>query len=82
MKKKRVYKEDVKTRHTAHWDWDYLTWEEIDHRLKETGIGEDNRISPSAKTKKRRSIFCILIGLALLIVTVLSIVIIFRSPGT
>ena len=44
MKKKpRVIQEDVKAKHTAHWDWDYLTWEEIEQRLSEAGIGEDQQ---------------------------------------
>jgi len=46
MKKKpHVIQEDVKTRHTAHWDWDYLTWDEIEYYLKETGVGEDQKIA-------------------------------------
>jgi hypothetical protein len=70
-KKLRVYQEDAKTRHTAHWDWDYLSWEEIEHRLSDAGIGEDTRPSQSAKSrKKRRSARVIWIGLGLLIVAV------------
>ena len=30
----KVFKEDVKMQHTAHWDWDYLTHAQIDARLK------------------------------------------------
>ena len=71
-KKLRVYQEDAKTRHTAHWDWDYLSWEEIEHRLNEAGIGEDTQPPQSAKSrKKRRSAHVIWIGLGLLIVAVL-----------
>ena len=41
MKKKpHVILEDVKTKHTAHWDWDYLTWKEIEQRLSEAGNAE------------------------------------------
>ncbi|MGD8291690.1 MAG: hypothetical protein PVF37_08285 [Desulfobacterales bacterium] len=80
MKKKlRVYKEDAKTRHTAHWDWDYLSWEEIENHLNEAGIGENNQPSQSAKfRKKRRFVPFIWIGLGLLIVVMLMWVAIWR----
>lgn len=73
MKKKlKVYNEDVKTRHTAHWDWDYLTWKEIEQRLEDAGIGQDSHTPRNAKpSKKRWSIYWIWIGLCLLIVAAL-----------
>jgi hypothetical protein len=78
-KKLRVYKEDAKTRHTAHWDWDYLSWEEIEKKLDEAGIGKNTQPSQSAKSrKKRRLAQMIWIGLVLLIVTVLVWVAIWR----
>jgi hypothetical protein len=72
MKKKpRVYQEDVKTRHTAHWDWDYLTWKEIERRLKEAGVEEDQAISPHRRSRKKRwSHYHIWIGFGVLIIAV------------
>mgnify|MGYP000417493669 CR=1 FL=1 len=59
MKKKlRVYQEQTKTRHTAHWDWDYLTWKEIEQRLSEAGIREDKQSVKNKKSyKKHKPIF-------------------------
>ena len=73
MKKKpHVIQEDVKTRHTAHWDWDYLTWEEIEQRLKEAGISENKQFVQNQKLRKKRQItYVVWIGLGLLIVAVL-----------
>jgi uncharacterized membrane protein YukC len=76
MKKKlRVYQEDVKTRHTAHWDWDYLTWEEIEQRLKEAGVEEDQPISNNRMSHKKQWFrHYIWIGVGLLIVAVMVLV--------
>jgi uncharacterized membrane protein YukC len=73
MKKKpRVIQEDVKTKHTAHWDWDYLTWEEIEQRLSEAGIGEDQQTVKNEKsTKKRKLVYAVWVGSGLLIVGLL-----------
>ena len=71
-KKRRVYQEEAKTRHTAHWDWDYLSWEEIERRLKEAGVKEEKRTPSIAKIhKKRRATHGIWIGLGLLAVAML-----------
>ncbi len=80
MKKKpRIFQEDVKTRHTAHWNWDYLTWEEIEQRLKEAGVEEDKKTTQNGKPpKKRRSTYGIWIGLGFLAVTALVVLVIFR----
>ena len=53
-KKPRVYKEDAKTQHTAHWDLDYLPWKEIERRLKEAGVREDERVDRNGKHLGRR----------------------------
>jgi hypothetical protein len=34
-RKFKVYQDEVKTRHTSHWDWDYLSTEEIEALLDE-----------------------------------------------
>lgn len=80
MKRKpRVYQEDIKTRHTAHWDWDYLTWKEIEDRLKDAGVDKEKQIAQSVKShKQRNSTFFIWIGIALVIVTVLVLVLTIR----
>lgn len=71
-KKRRVYQEEVKTRHTAHWDWDYLSWEEIERRLKDAGVKTEQQTPPIKKIqKKRRSTYGIWIGLGLLTVAML-----------
>ena len=80
MKRKlRIYQEGVKTRHTAHWDWDYFTWEEIEQQLKEAGVGEVKEIGVNGKTRKiRRSTYGIGFGIGLLIAVALVLVAIFR----
>jgi hypothetical protein len=68
-KKLRVYKEDVKTQHTAHWDWDYLPWKEIERRLKEAGVHQEESSIRSGKHPKegrRRTLLWIAFGLILL----------------
>ena len=73
MKKKpHVIQEDVKTKHTAHWDWDYLTWKEIEQRLNETGIGEDKETVKNEKSKKKQQfMYAVGIGLGLIIAALL-----------
>ena len=80
MKRKpRVYQEDVKTRHTAHWDWDYLTWKEIEDRLKDAGANKEKQIAQSVKShKQRNSMFLIWLGIALVVVAVLVLVLMIR----
>lgn len=34
-KKFKIYQEEVKERHTSHWDWDYLSTEEIEALMDE-----------------------------------------------
>lgn len=64
-KKPRVYEENVKTRHTAHWDWDYLPWKEIERRLKEAGLNGEERVVQDRK-HRRRYIIWIAFGLLIL----------------
>jgi uncharacterized membrane protein YukC len=73
MKRKpHVFQEDAKTRHTAHWDWDYLTWKEIEQQLSEAGISEDKQIEKNKKSyKKHKLIYAFYIGLGLLVVGLL-----------
>jgi hypothetical protein len=73
MKKKpHVIQEDAKTIQTAHWDWDYLTWKEIEQRLSEAGIDEDKQTLKNEKSaKKPKLIYAVWIGLGLLIVGLL-----------
>jgi hypothetical protein len=73
MKKKlHVIQEDVKTKHTAHWDWDYLTWKEIEQRLRDAGIGEDQQPVKNEKSiKKRQLVYAVWVGSGLLIVGLL-----------
>ena len=80
MKKKlRVYQEYVETRHTAHWDWDYLTWKEIEDRLEGAGACKEKQIAQTVKShKQRKSMFGIWVGIGLLVVTVLVLVIMIR----
>lgn len=80
MKRKlRIYQEDVKTRHTAHWDWDYFTWQEIEQRLKKAGVGETKEIRAVGKPREiRRSVCGIGFGLGLLIAAALVFVVIIR----
>lgn len=34
-KKFKIYQDEVKERHTSHWDWDYLSTEEIEALMDE-----------------------------------------------
>ncbi len=34
-KKLKIYQEEVKSRHTSHWDWDYLPTQELEAAVKE-----------------------------------------------
>jgi len=80
MKRKlRIYQEDVKTRHTAHWDWDYFTWKEIEQRLKKAGVAEAKEFGANGKPREiRRSMCGIGFGLVLLIAAALVLVTIIR----
>ena len=70
--KPHVIQEDVKTRHTAHWDWDYLPWKEIEQQLSEAGISEEKQIVKNEKLyKKRKLIYAVGIGSGLLMVALL-----------
>ena len=80
MKKKpRVYQEKAKIRHTAHWDWDYLSWEEIERRLKEAGVGPYRKAANGGKKfATQRSAYGIWIGIGLLILAAVLSVLILR----
>jgi hypothetical protein len=73
MKKKpHVIQEDVKTRHTAHWDWDYLTWKEIEQRLSDAGVGEVKQTVKNEKSsKKRQLVYAVWVGSGLLVIGLL-----------
>ena len=58
IKKERVYFEDVKTKHTTHWDLDYLSQAELDrlyrkNRLKSGLVGR--RLSQDSGSAERPS---------------------------
>jgi hypothetical protein len=77
-KKPRVYKEDAKTQHTAHWDWDYLPWKEIERRLKQAGVREDERAVPNGKhlrQGRRGSAVWIALGVLILAGVLLAVMI-------
>ena len=73
MKKKpHVIQEDVKTRHTAHWDWDYLTWKELEQRLSDAGVGEVKQTVKNEKSsKKRQLVYAVWVGSGLLVIGLL-----------
>ena len=73
MKKKpHVIQEDVKTRHTVHWDYDYLTWKEIEQRLSDAGVGEDKQTVKNEKSsKKRQLVYAVWVGSGLLVIGLL-----------
>jgi hypothetical protein len=73
MKRKpHVIQEDVKTRHTAHWDWDYLTWKEIEQRLSEAGTSQDKRtVKKEKSSKKRQLVYAVWVGSGLLVIGLL-----------
>jgi len=39
--KKRVIREDVKDKHTSHWDQDMLSWSELESLMQPTSIQSD-----------------------------------------
>ena len=78
QKKLRVYKEDAKTRHTAHWDWDYLPWKEIERRLKEAGVRKDERVVRNGKhlgQGRRHYVIWIAFGLLILVGLLLAVMV-------
>lgn len=50
-KKFKIYHDEVKDRHTSHWDWDYLSTEEIEALLDE----QRQREAARATTRTGRS---------------------------
>jgi len=83
MKKKlRVYQENVKTRHTAHWDWDYLTWQEIEDRLQKKKVAAHQPTNARAMSgHRRRSAHVILFVAGLLAFVALGLVIVSQFSG-
>jgi hypothetical protein len=76
-KKKRIFQENIKIQHTAHWNWDYFTAEEIEQRLKEAGVGPYKKASAGVKNLgTRRSAYGIWIGICLLILATVLLVVI------
>ena len=76
-KKKRIFQENIKTQHTAHWNWDYFTAEEIEERLKEAGVGPYKETANGGKKfSSRRPAYGIWIGLSLLILAAVVLVVI------
>ena len=50
-KKVRVIREDVKERHTSHWDLDYLSREELERLMtpnRESGEARDTEAEPDS----------------------------------
>ena len=76
-KKKRIFQENIKAQHTAHWNWDYFTAEEIERRLKEAGVGPYEEAANGVKNLgSRRLAYGIWIGICLLIVAAVLLVVI------
>jgi len=74
----RVYKEDVKTRHTAHWDWDYLPWKEVERRLQEADIKVEGNVAQNGKylgEGHRRAVIWIAFGLLILAGLLLAVIV-------
>ena len=69
-KKKRVYIEDTKARHTTHWDWDYLSREELE------ALYRSNRIEKGLHKEEPKGFgrkMLLLAGLAGSIATMLAV---------
>jgi hypothetical protein len=60
-KKKRVYYEDIKARHTSHWDLDYLSRAELD-ALYRKNRGESGRGDSKAPGPLRRNLLLVLLA--------------------
>jgi len=76
-KKKRVYIEDIKSRHTTHWDFDYLSMAELEalYRTKRTESAPGER-----KTRwptRRKTLAAVLAGSAALLLAAV-LILIFR----
>ncbi len=51
----KIYQEEVKLRHTSHWNWDYMSREELDRLASSRRGGDvrtntDENAAPAART--------------------------------
>ena len=60
----RVYEEQVKTAHTSHWDWDYMSQEELDRlhsrRAPPPTVNASAALPPTAFAKAAVLVFGVL----------------------
>lgn len=74
-KKKRVYVEDVKTRHTTHWDLDYLSLVELDAMYGESrgqGPGRDQSVN---RPPRRTILTAVLAGAAAVLLAAVALLV-------
>lgn len=66
-KQMKLYQEEAKTRHTSHWDWDYMTTAEFNTLMREQ---QQHRERTEAHSRRRQRL--IQVGAGLLVVALIS----------
>ena len=74
-KKKRIYQEEVKTKHTTHWDLDYLSQAELKALYGENRLDKRKHDRHRSRFSRQSVLLAILAGAsALLMVALLLLV--------
>jgi hypothetical protein len=73
-KKTRVYAEDVKTQHTTHWDWDYMTQAQIDQMISSNRSKRRFKLPALFRRQRKRQRRITLLAAALLCVLAMAAV--------
>lgn len=63
----KIYQEEAKTRQTSHWDWDYMSREELEAAMKErrqrdqTQAGHSSGSEPAEKAGRSTRVSLVLV---------------------
>jgi hypothetical protein len=76
--KKKIFEEHIKTRHTTHWDWDYLPLRELEalagKHLNEVQEKKGHRFEAHPKTSSKQAlwgVFLIVLSLGIMVMVLL-----------
>ena len=64
-KKPRIHFEQVKARHTSHWDWDYLPHSELEKLMQSSESFPDRHRADPAERIRKINLLTALFGMAL-----------------
>lgn len=71
-KKPRIHYEQVKARHTSHWDWDYMPHSELEKLLQTSESPPDRQHTDPAERIRKINLLTALIGMALGLAAIVS----------